>query len=187
MGLCTSNVAEMREDMHGSLPHVNGIKQHFAAMPYAEMPEFIRQLRALQLQGEALSPSVIEFIVLTAARENEVCGMQWGEVDWAERVWALPAVRSKVGREHRTPLSDRALELLTRQRETAEDGEYVWPGRAGDGPVTGKSVYVYLTRTMGFKATIHGMRSAFRDWAGDETHFPRNDIENVCHIRSATP
>jgi integrase len=59
----------------------------------------------------------------------------------------------------------------------ADQQGYVWPGRSGDAPVTGKSVYKYLTETMGVDATIHGFRSSFRDWAGDETHFARNDIE----------
>ena len=179
-GLCDPPVAEWREHMRHLIPHVNGTKRHFAALPYEDIPAFVQQLRSAR--DSALSPSVIEFIVLTAARENEVCGMQWGEIDLQEEVWTLPPERSKVGREHRVPLSKRALTLLVRQRGPEAGLEpdptaYVWPGRSWQRPVTGKSVYKYLTKTLDVHATIHGFRSTFRDWAGDMTHFAHNDIE----------
>jgi integrase len=180
--LTTAGVADMRESMAALLPHVNGSKRHFTALDYKDVPAFVRELRAAQVEGGALSPSVIEFLLLTAARENEVCGMRWSEVNETERVWTLPASRSKTGREHRVPLSVRAHALLMRQRGPEKGVEpdpdaYVWPGRDGLGPVTGKSVYKYLTQTMGVKATIHGLRSTFRDWAGNETHFDRVTCE----------
>jgi integrase len=181
-GHTTAGVADMRESMAALLPHVRGQKRHFIALDYKDVPAFVRELRAAQTQGDALSPTVIEFILLTACRENEVCGMQWREIDWTERVWTLPAARSKTDTERRAPLCDRLIALLVRQRGPEAGVEprpdnYVWPGRNGDGPVTGKSVYKYLTQTMGISATIHGFRSSFRDWAGDTTHFARNDIE----------
>jgi integrase len=182
-GLTAASTADMREDMAHLLPRVNGAKRHFAALDYKDVPAFVRELRAAQKQGEALSPSVIEFILLTACRENEACGMRWREVNFQERLWVLPPERSKTTTEHRVPLCDRAMLLLSLQRgpslarEPADPEGHVWPGRNGDGPVTGKSVYKYLTKTMGVDTTIHGFRSVFRDWAGDMTHFARNDIE----------
>jgi integrase len=119
-GLSTASASEMREDMSHLLPHVNGTKRHFVAMDYAKVPEFVRQLRIAQKHGDALSPAVIEFLVLTACRENEVCGMQWSEIDWQERVWALPLARDKTGDKRteprRIPLCDRLQVLLSRQR-----------------------------------------------------------------------
>lgn len=179
IGHQTASVPEMREHMRHLFPPVKGEKQHFTALPYEDIPAFVRELRAAQSAGEALSPAVIEFILLTAARENEACGMQWREVDWEQRLWILPAARSKTAREHRVPLSDRTMALLMRQRGPNAFGEEpnpnacVWPGRNGDGPVTGKSVYKYLTQTMGVDATIHGFRATFRTWAGNETNFDR--------------
>jgi integrase len=119
--------------------------------------------------------------------------MVWGEIDWQERVWTVPAARMKNSKKHRVPLSVQALAKLMRQRillarqhgfsdgmrfELDPNG-YIWPGRSGNAPITGKSAYKYLTQTMGMrgKATVHGMRSTFRDWAGDMTHYARNDIE----------
>jgi integrase len=180
-GLTTTSAADIREDMSRLLPHVNGAKRHFTALDYKDVPAFVRELRAAQTQGDALSPAVIEFILLTACRENEVCGMQWSEIDWSERVWTLPAARSKTNTERRAPLCGRLMALLIRQRaeiigEERPDG-YVWPSRDGASHISGKAVYRFLTETMGVKATIHGFRSSFRDWAGDMTHFARNDIE----------
>jgi integrase len=182
-GLTAASTADMREDMSHLLPHVNGTKRHFAALDYKDVPAFVRELRQHQVQSEALSPAVIEFILLTACRENEACGMQWREVDWEQGLWILPAARSKTGREHQVPLCDTAIRLLTRQRWPNGQGldpdpdSYVWPGRNGDGCVTGKSVYKYLTKTMGLKITVHGFRSSFRDWAGDTTPFARDHVE----------
>jgi integrase len=185
-GLSTASASEMRDDMSHLLPHVNGTKRHFIAMDYAKVPDFVRQLRIAQQHG-ALSPAVIEFLVLTACRENEAVAMQWSEIDWTERVWTLPLARDKTGDKRteprRIPLCDRLIVLLTRQRWPNGPGveppphSYVWPGRSGDAPVTGKSVYKYLTGTMGVNATIHGFRSSFRDWAGDTTPFARDHVE----------
>ena len=99
-GLTTTSAAEMREDMAHLLPPVKGEKRHFAAIDYEDVPAFVRELRAAQTQGEALSPVVLEFILLTACRENEACGMQWREIDWAECVWTLA---SRTGQDARTP------------------------------------------------------------------------------------
>jgi integrase len=182
-GLSATNVAEMREDMQGATPRVNGVKKHFTALDYQRVPSFVRQLRDAQQNGDAMSSALLEFILLTAARESEVCRMQWSEISWAERVWTLPASRSKTAREHRVPLCDRAIVLLKRQRWPNGQGlepdpnSYVWPRRNGDGPVTGKSVYKFLTRSMGLQVTVHGLRSTFRDWAGDTTPFARDHVE----------
>jgi integrase len=182
-GLTTTSAADVREDMTHLLPRVNGTKRHFAALDYHNVPAFVRELRAHQTQGEAMSPSVIEFILLTACRENEACEMQWSEIDWEQKLWILPAECSKSGREHRVPLSNRALALLLKQRgpngfgyEPPADG-YVWPGRNGSGPVSGKAIYKYLTQTMDVNATIHGLRATFRTWAGNETNFDRVTCE----------
>jgi integrase len=190
MGHPTASVPEMREHMRHLFPPVKGEKRHFAALPYEDIPAFVRELRAAQSSGEAMSPALIEFILLTACRENEACGMRWREINWERAVWVVPAERMKAGREHRVPLCDRAVALLMRQRGPngmgyAPDPDgYVWPGRSGDAPVTGKSVYKYLTETMGVEATIHGLRSSFRDWCGNETHFDRVSVE-LCLAHAA--
>jgi integrase len=161
-----------------------GPKKHHAAVDYQRAPAFVLDLRAAQALGDALSPAVIEFILLTACRVYEAVGMQWSEIDWEQRVWTLPLERTKTDREdeHRVPLSDRALMLLIRQRGPAMGEEpdphaYVWPNHNGKRHITGKAVYMYLTRTMQVRATVHGFRATFSTWAGNETHFDRVTCE----------
>jgi integrase len=138
--------------------------------------------RAHQVASEALSPAVIEFILLTACRENEAVAMRWAEIDWQNRVWVLPAERSKTAQEHRVPLGDRAIVLLIRQRGPESGWEpdpqaFVWPSRDGFSRISGKAVHKFLTDNMGITATIHGLRATFRTWAGNETHFDRVTCE----------
>jgi integrase len=160
-GLAVANPSDVRDALKELLPRVPTAKKHHAAMDYRAVPAFMRELRAAQTQGEALSPPVIEFLVLTAAREKEACGIQWREFDWEQGLWILPATRSKTGREHRVPLCNRAIMLLTRQRWPNGQGldpdpdSYVWPGLGGRKHITGKTIYKYLTQTMGVNVTIH--------------------------------
>ena len=142
---------------------------HFTAMDYAHVPDFVRRLQIEQRRNVALSPYAIEFLLLTASRLNEVVGMQWSEIDFDNKLWIVPASRTKAAREHRVPLSDRALTLL-QIRLRADTQPNVWS-------LTGRSLYKFLTKNMGEPVTIHGFRSSFRDWAGNETNFDRVTCE----------
>jgi integrase len=104
--------------------------------------------------------------------------MRWDEINFEEKVWTLPEHRTKQGAEHRVPLSERALELIARQRQYS-NGAHVWvsrQGRAGK-PILIKAIYKYLTETLDMRVTIHGFRATFRTWAGNETHFDRITCE----------
>ena len=147
--------------------------RHFTAMEYTQVPAFAKQLHRAQECGRALSPFVIEFLILTACRTNEVTRMRWEEIDWEQKLWVIPASRTKAAREHRVPLADRSLELLKLQ---TRKGDYVWRGRKGQ-PINHRVLYRYLIRSMKVPVTIHGFRSSFRDWAGNETNFDRITCE----------
>lgn len=84
-------------------------------MEYTKVPDFIRQLHIEQQRNDALSPYVIEFLVLTACRSNEVTRMKWAKVDLENKIWTVPAGMTKSYREHRVPLSERAVALLAQQ------------------------------------------------------------------------
>lgn len=145
--------------------------RNFTAMEYADVPAFIKRLHLVQNSCRlgTFSPYAIEFLVLTGCRETEVAEMPWSEVDLPNRLWTIPPERTKTENEHRVPLSDRAMELLLQQRKVR--GDYVWPGRRPGLSLSGKSLYLYLTRYMGVPVTVHGFRSTFKDWCGEETHF----------------
>jgi integrase len=143
---------------------------HHAAMPYAEASAFMARLR----QQDAIPALALEFTILTAARSGEVLGARWSEIDSAAKVWTVPAERMKAGREHRVPLCERALAILERLSE-ARTGELVFPGQRVGRPLSGAALNLIL-RAMGAAVTVHGFRSAFRDWCGNETHFPREIV-----------
>jgi integrase len=154
-----------------SRPRLGG---RHASLPYENVPEFIRELRG----REAVAALALEFIVLTAARSNEGLGASWDEIDLSARIWTIPALRMKNGREHRVPLSWRTLEIL----ETAKAlrrGAYVFPSPAADAPMTGAALDRLRKRMKLQGATTHGFRSSFRDWCGDETSYPRELAEEA--------
>jgi len=145
---------------------------HHAAMPFDDVPEFIGLLR----DREAIAALALEFLVLTAARSGEVLGARWAEMDMAAKVWTVPAARMKAGREHRVPLSGRGLAILQRLGE-AKTGEFVFPGQRSDKPLSGMAMEMLLRRMKAAGVTVHGFRSAFRDWCGEATSFPREIAE----------
>jgi integrase len=167
------NPARWRGHLDKLLPKRQKLSRgHFAAMPYPDVPEFIDKLR----EREATAAMGLEFLILTAARSGEVLGARWSEIDLESKVWTIPAARMKAGREHRVPLSGRAMAILTRLAE-AKTGEHIFSGQRPGKPLSPASLTMALRRLQINRATIHGFRSSFRDWAGNETHFPRELAE----------
>jgi integrase len=167
------NPALWRGHLDKLLPrHPKVSRGHHAAMPYEKVGKFIRRLRKL----DTVSALAIEFTVLTAARTGEVLGATWDEFDARSAVWTIPAKRMKSGRVHRVPLSDRAVAII-RQLGKMRSGEFVFPGRKAGRPLGNMSMATLLRRLRIEDATMHGFRSSFRDWVGNETHFPREVAE----------
>jgi integrase len=160
--------------MRYRLPNGRKSTAHYRAMPYEELPVFVSLLRTKQLPG-VLSPYVIEFLILTACRANEVAAMRLEEINWQQRTWTIPAYRTKTQHSHRVPLSARATELLKQQCRLPIPGA-VWLSRAGQ-PIGAKALYLYLTRYMHVPYTIHGFRSSFRNWCAEQTNYDFNLCE----------
>jgi integrase len=123
----------------------------------------------------------LEFAILTAARSGEVRGATWGEFDLAAKVWTVPAIRMKAGREHRVPLSARAVEIRkgVLSFSSSDAGAVVFPGLK-PGSILSDAAFDRLLKRMEFKSgevTPHGFRSSFRDWAGEVSNFPRELAE----------
>ena len=117
----------------------------------------------------------MEFAILTAARSGEVFGAHWDEIDLRAKVWTVPAGRTKGGREHRVPLSDRAMAILDELHKTRVS-EFVFPGFKHGHPLSNMAFPAVLRRAK-VDVTTHGFRSSFRDWAGDSTAFARDVVE----------
>jgi integrase len=145
---------------------------HHAAMAYDGVPAFVARLR----EREALAAMALEFTILTAARSGEALGALWCEIDLAAKVWTVPAERMKAAREHRIPLSDRAFAILERLAK-AKTVDFVFPSSRAGKPLSGMAMEMLLRRMDQDNVTVHGFRSAFRDWAGNETSFPREIAE----------
>ena len=155
------------------LPRQPDRKTHHAALGYAEVPGFIARLRSGAAEQSQLA---FEFLILTAARTSEVIGAKWDEIDLEGRVWTVPDSRMKAGREHRVPLSDRCLEILGRAKALAGTSSYLFPGRSPARPMS-NMVFLMTLRRMAVDVTGHGFRSAFRDWAAEQTSYPREVCE----------
>ncbi len=145
---------------------------HHAAMPYDDVPAFIAKLR----ERDAIAAMALELCILTATRTNEVLGARWSEIDFESKVWTVPAERTKPGRPHRIPLSDRALAILEKLAE-AKTGKLVFPGQRKGKSLSSMAMEMVIRRMKVENATVHGFRSSFRDWAGNETHFRREIAE----------
>jgi integrase len=144
---------------------------HHKAMPFVEVPTFVGKLMAML----GVAPRALEFAILTAARSGEVLGARWAEIDLEANVWTVPAHRMKAGKEHRVPLSDRAVAILGEVRQ-ARVSEFVFPGFKRGLPLSNMALEAVLRRAE-IDVTTHGFRSSFRDWAGDSTAFARDVVE----------
>jgi integrase len=151
--------------------------QHHAALPYTDLPGFMAEL-ARQAGIGALA---LRLAILTSTRTNEVLGARWGEFDLQEGTWIVPAERMKAGKEHRVPLSRQAAAILTRMQEftSKNPGDFVFPGTKKDSALSNMAMLATLKRMGRTDVTTHGFRSTFRDWAGQETHHPREVIEHA--------
>jgi integrase len=138
--------------------------EHFRALPYADLPSFMADLRAI----ESILARSLEFLILNASRCDEVRLARWSEIDLAVRVWSIPGGRMKAGREHRVPLSVRATEIL---QSLPRRGPYIFPSRGS--AFAPNMMWRLLREKMGMPVTVHGFRSSFADWAAEQTHFAR--------------
>jgi integrase len=144
--------------------------EHHAALPYAELPAFMADLR----RRESTSSRALEFLILTAARAGEVRGATWQEIDLDAGLWTISGERMKTGKPHRVPLSDRMLDIL-RDMSTRRENSFLFPGLRG--PLSTMALGAMLKVMRRTDITVHGFRSSFRDWAGDRTAFARDVVE----------
>lgn len=174
------NPARWRGHLDKLLPRPTKVAkvEHHAALAVDDIPAFMNLLRA----QSGIGARALEFVILTAARSGEVRGARWPELDFDKCVWTVPASRMKAGKEHRVPLSDAAVTLLRSLPGPGHDS-LVFPGlqKLTDGQAKSLSdmTLTALLRRMNVPATAHGMRSTFRDWAGEKTSHAREVIEHA--------
>lgn len=148
------------------------VRGHHAAMPYSELPAFMKKLRAVP----GVVARALEFTILTAARSGETRGAPIAEFDLGKAVWTVPKERMKEPREHRVPLCARALQIVEEMRENAIN-DLVFPGKKLKRPLSDVALANVLDDVGASAFTVHGFRSAFRDWAAEETGHQREVAE----------
>jgi integrase len=147
--------------------------EHFGAMPYSEIGAFMTLLR----QQTSIPARALEFLILTAARTGEVLGARWREINISDRIWSIPGERMKAGREHRVPLSDAAMAILEMVAAIRQN-DLVFPG-INVGRLLAHDVMSRELHRLGSQETVHGFRSAFRDWAAETTAYPSEVAEQA--------
>ena len=199
------------EAIAGALPPLAKVRQHHRALPYAEIPGVMAGLdhppdtRYMSPGATNPPPSLrcssyrpallgLQFLILTAARSNEIRGATWDEIDWGSMVWSIPARRMKMSRPHRVPLSRQAADVLTQARDElgtegyrgfdgvlAHNGGALFP--VHNGRMLGMNIMGYRLRKEGVLCVPHGFRSSFRDWAAEQTNYTREAIElSLAHV-----
>ena len=174
------NPARWRGHLNSLLPkRLKLTRGHHAAMPYADVPALVSKLR----EARGVGALALEFAILNASRTGEVIGAKWSEIDRANELWVIPKERMKAGREHRVPLTRRSLAILDTLAETRTN-DFVFPGTARAKSHISNMTLATALATAGAGAfTVHGMRSTFRDWVGEETSYPETLAEQaLAHI-----
>jgi integrase len=169
------NPARWRGHLAKMLPKKSAVHrvEHLSALPYPKIAEFVRELR----EQPGVSARAVEFAILTAARSGEVRGAKASEFDLEAALWIVPAERMKAKKEHRVPLAPRAVELVRAQLKEHEGAESVFPGAKRSKPLSDMSLTAVLRRMKCEGITVHGFRSTFRDWAAEQTSYPRELAE----------
>ena len=168
------NPAQWRGHLDHLLPSRKKVRreQHHPALAFAEIPAFMADLRATD---DDLSALLLEFLILTASRSGEARGARWDEIDFKQAMWVIPPERMKGGREHKVPLSQRAVVILKQMGEMRVS-EFVFPGQSKNRPISNFGMRRLLCKLRP-GVTVHGFRSTFRDWAAETTNFPNHVVE----------
>lgn len=176
-----ANPATWRGHLQEALPTRSEVQPvvHHPAMDFADVPAFMTELST----RDGVGAVALKFLIFTVARTGEVTGAQWPEINWSDKTWTVPAVRAKTGRDHIVPLSTGAIAAL-REVEQLRDlsGGAIFPGRQGK-VLSQMTMLALLQRRMKRDVTVHGFRSAFRDWCGDEAAIDRDLAEaSLAHV-----
>ena len=169
------NPARWKGHLDKLLPLRNKVQKvrHHAALPYAELGAFMHELK----KCNGLAARALEFGILTAARSSEIRNATWDEIDFQNKLWIIPALRMKAGKEHRVPLCNEAVELLNAVPRII-GSKLIFPSQSNRS-LSDMTLTAVLRRMERNDLTQHGFRSTFRDWAGETTPYPREVIEHA--------
>jgi integrase len=180
------NPARWRGHLDSLLPARSKVRAvaHHPALPYAQIGAFMESLR----KEDGVAALALEFTILNAARTGETIGARWSEFDLDARTWTIPALRMKSKREHRVPMSKRAIEIVKAAQSDADSNlkqGFIFAGRRPHEPLSNMAMLQLLSRMSRSDLTVHGFRSTFRDWAAESTNYPRELAEAaLAHVNA---
>ena len=159
------------EGIQSGLPRQKIIVRHFRYLPYGELPRLMRRFKDV----EGMGAIALQFCILTAARSSEVRLARWSELDLDHSVWVIGADRMKMGKDHRIPLSKSAVQIVRSLQGLSND--LVFPSAKPGKPMSDMTLSAVLRR-LKIDATVHGMRSTFRDWTEEQTDY-RHEVKEA--------
>lgn len=170
-GMCSTNPATTQAL---ALPRETRVPNHRKALPYSDVPAF---LKSLKTSNAGVSTKLaLELLILTATRSGEVRLADWSEIDLDKAEWTIPASRMKAKREHRIPLSPRAIEILQDAKKLSDGNGLVFPGTKQGRPLSDMTLSK-LVKELGYDVHVHGFRTSFKTWAQERTNTPREVSE----------
>ena len=171
------NPARWKGHLDKALPARAKIQRvaHHAALPYKELPAFMKELASI----DTIGAKAFAFCILNATRTSETLLAETTELDLEKKIWTIPSVRMKAGKEHRIPLTDASLEILAyAMKNKGFSSGFMFESSAREGEPLSNMTFLMMLRRMGREdLTGHGFRSTFRDWAAETTAYPREVAE----------
>ena len=171
------------EAIDGALPPMPRFKAHFRALPYQDLPGALDCIE--HGQASMAAKLCMRLLILTACRSGEVRGATWNEIDLDAALWCIPAERMKAGAEHRVPLSGAAVNVLIEAARYRDVSGQVFPSPRKRGAPLSDMTLTKVLRDCGLadRATVHGFRSTFRDWAAERTNASHSVMEKaLAHV-----
>jgi integrase len=147
--------------------------KHHSALPYDDIAAFIIDLA----KANGSAAKALSLTILCATRTSETLNTTWDEIDLEKRMWIIPADRMKAEKEHRIPLSDKAITII--QTQKGQDSIYVFPGSKKNKPLSNMAMTAVLKRMKRTAITVHGFRSTFRDWIAEKTTYAQRVAETA--------
>lgn len=165
-----------------ALPKVKRVKEHFKAVDFNDLPELLTRIKKCNVLS--VSKLALEFTILTAGRTTEVINATWNEINWQKELWVIPANRMKNNQEHYVPLTTRLIEILNELKKQKTKTDFIFEGPTNK-PISNNTMRLIIQKRLNVDATIHGMRSSFKDWASETTNFG-NEVSEMALAHNIT-
>ena len=159
-----------------ALPKQLKSDDHHKSLEFEKLPEMISNLRKSKISLP--TKLALEFTILSACRTSEVLNAKWEEIDLTKLIWSIPSERMKGGKIHQVPLTDRMTVILNDCKKLKTNNDLLFPSEINGEALSNNTMRLALKKRLKVDATVHGMRSSFKDWASETTNFA-NEVSEM--------